>query len=317
MRAYLFVHFKEKKTPEGEQVYFALSTDGFHWEEVNGGEPVLWSTQGDRGVRDFTITRTKEGGFYILATDLSLSLGFDGKYQGSWANISRNGSKCLVLWESEDLVHWSGQRMIELGDENFGCLWAPDIFYDEEYDDYVIHWSSAHCSNDFGNKGIYYTRTKDFLHFTKPKLLYQKEDSGVIDSCIREYNRKFYRFLKSEDHPLGVIFEKGDTLTGPYTRSIAFDEEMSKLQFPGAYEAPTLFQLDDGRWCLMIDFFGCGKEEQGYVPYICDNLETGEFVRADEAFHFPYGFKHGTVLPIMMEEYERIKEYNFKEVSSD
>ena len=59
MEAYLFVHFKEKKTPDGEQVYFALSTDGFNWEQVNGGQPVLWSEKGDKGVRDHTIVRTK------------------------------------------------------------------------------------------------------------------------------------------------------------------------------------------------------------------------------------------------------------------
>lgn len=35
--AYLFVHFKEKTTPDGEQVYFALSRDGFTWESVNRG----------------------------------------------------------------------------------------------------------------------------------------------------------------------------------------------------------------------------------------------------------------------------------------
>ena len=52
MQAYLFVHFREKKTPDGEQVYFGLSRDGFHWESVNDGKPVLWSFYGDKGVRD-------------------------------------------------------------------------------------------------------------------------------------------------------------------------------------------------------------------------------------------------------------------------
>ncbi len=41
-QAYLFVHFKEKRTPEGEQVYFGISTDGFHWEKVNITRPVLF-----------------------------------------------------------------------------------------------------------------------------------------------------------------------------------------------------------------------------------------------------------------------------------
>ena len=52
MQAYLFVHFREKTTPDGEQVYFGVSKDGFNWEEVNGGAPVLWAYYGDKGVRD-------------------------------------------------------------------------------------------------------------------------------------------------------------------------------------------------------------------------------------------------------------------------
>ena len=36
-QAYLFVHFREKTTPDGEQVYFGISRDGFHWEAVNEG----------------------------------------------------------------------------------------------------------------------------------------------------------------------------------------------------------------------------------------------------------------------------------------
>ena len=75
MQAYLFVHFREKTTPDGEQVYFGVSRDGFHWEALNGGRPVLWAYYGDRGVRDFTITRSRlDGKFYIFATDLSLVL---------------------------------------------------------------------------------------------------------------------------------------------------------------------------------------------------------------------------------------------------
>ncbi|WP_342436417.1 hypothetical protein NSS79_24030 [Paenibacillus sp. FSL L8-0436] len=101
MEAYLFVHFKEKKTPDGEQVYFALSIDGFNWEAVNGGQPVLWSNLGEKGVRDHTIIRTHNGKFYILATDLSLANCFHTKYKGDWSNIGRDASKCLSLWESE------------------------------------------------------------------------------------------------------------------------------------------------------------------------------------------------------------------------
>jgi hypothetical protein len=36
-------------------------------------------------------------------------------------------------------------------------------------------------------------------------------------------------------------------------------------------------------------------------------MDSGLFIRSDESFSFPYRFKHGTVLPITMEEYNRIK----------
>ena len=306
MEAYLFVHFKEKKTPDGEQVYYALSTDGFNWEQVNGGQPVLWSEKGDKGVRDHTIVRTKNGKFYILATDLSLANCLNTKYKGNWENIVREGSKCLSLWESDDLLNWSEQRMIELGDEDFGCLWAPDVIYDHINKDYVIHWSSAHASTNFGHKAIYYSRTKDFESFTKPQLLYRKEDSGVIDSAIYEENGMYYRFLKSESNPHGIILQKGETLTGEYATIEAFNGEMAKLGHT-AYEAPTAYKLTNGKWCLMLDFFGVEGEGQGYVPFIADEIDSGLFIRSDESFSFPYRFKHGTVLSITMEEYNRIK----------
>lgn len=305
MQAYLFVHFKEKSTVDGEQVYFALSQDGLKWEQVNGGNPILWSRKGDCGVRDHTIVRTKQGKFYIISTDLSLAGCFESKYKGDWGNISRYGSKQLVLWGSDDLVHWSEQRMLELGDDQFGCLWAPDVFYDSEQDDYVLHWSSSHASNQFGHKAIYYTRTKDFTAFDKPKLLYRKEDSGVIDSAIYKADGIYYCFLKSEANPTGVILLKSDALTGSYSQIEAFNTEMAKLG-SSAYEAPTAYQLPDGRWCLMIDFFGVRGEGQGYVPFIAEDINSGKFIRSDESFSFPYRFKHGTVLSITMDEYNRI-----------
>lgn len=308
MQAYLFVHFKEKRTPDGEQVYFGISKDGFHWEEVNDGNPVLWSYFGDKGVRDFTITRTKENKFVIMATDLSLAYGMPGKYQNSWDEISRNGSKHLVLWKSEDLIHWSKQRMIPLGDESFGCLWAPDIIYDKKNDDYVVHWSSSHSFNNFKEKGIFYSRTKDFVEFSTPRLLYKKEDSGVIDSAMYEENGKYYLFLKSEQNPAGIILMESEDILGPYRRIEKFEESMAGLQ-PGQYEAPTAFKLSDGKWCLFLDFYGCSEEQQGYVPFLTEKLETGEFVRSDSSFSFPYGFKHGTVLTITEEEYDRLKAY--------
>lgn len=309
MQAYLFVHFREKTTPDGEQVYFGVSKDGFRWEEVNKGLPVLWAYYGDKGVRDFAITKCKyTGKYYILATDLSLAYGMRNQYHHSWEEIGRNGSKCLALWESEDLISWSEQRLVKIGDGEFGCLWAPDIIYDKDAGDYVIHWSSSHRENQYGPKAIYYCRTKDFESFSRPELLYRKEDSGVIDSAMYEEKGKYYLFLKSEEKPRNIILLEGEKPTGPFRRIEAFDESMKVIR-AGQYEAPAAVRLENGKWCLFLDYYGVPGEGQGYVPFVADDLSSGRFLRADESFHFPYGFKHGTIIKISMEEYERIRNF--------
>lgn len=316
MQAYLFVHFKEKTTPDGEQVYFALSKDGFHWESLNEGNPVLWAYYGDKGVRDFTITRCKEQGkFFILATDLSLSYGMRGKYHHSWEEVSVNGSKYLAVWESDNLVDWSEQRLVQIGDEHFGCVWAPDVIYDKEKQDYILHWSSCHDCNNYGGKGIYYSRTKDFRHFSKPEVLYRREGRDIIDSAIYEENGYYYMFVK-DGHPTNIVLLKSSNVTGPYERMEAFDQSMSVLEV-GKYEAPTAMKLEDGRWCLFVDYYGVAGEGQGYVPFVADTLESGIFTRADESFSFPYGFKHGTILTITMEEYERMKAHDWSQVRDE
>ncbi len=310
-RAYLFVHFREKSTPDGEQVYFGLSRDGFHWEKVNEGRPVLWSHLGEQGVRDCTIIRGDDGIYRIFATDLSLARNFKSKYNAHWPTVARNGSKCLAMWQSADLIHWSEQRLVQLGDESFGCLWAPDVFFDPQEGDYVLHWSSAHAHNCFGNMGIWCSRTKDFKSFSAPKLLYEKLDAGIIDSAIYLENGKYFLFVKCDHNPETILLLKSDHAEGPYQRIEAFDESMLAIE-PGLYEGATAVRLEDGRWCLFLDYYGVPGDGQGYVPFVAESLESGRFVRSDAAFSFPYGYKHGTVIPISLEEYDRIRNHDWK-----
>ena len=313
MPHYLFVHFRETTTPDGEQVYFGLSRDGFHWEALNEGRPVLWAYYGDRGVRDMTVTRDRATGrFHIFATDLSLSYGMRGKYAHSWNEISRNGSKCLAHWQSDDLVHWSEEELVPMG-EDFGCVWAPDIIFDEDEGDYLLHWSSSHRADDYRGKAIWYSRTRDFIRFSKPEMLYGVPGVHVIDSAMYRENGKYYLFVKREKQPAQVVELVSDRITGPFQPVPGFDESLSGLE-AGKYEAPTALRLEDGRWCLFLDFYGVRGAGQGYIPFVAESLGSGRFVRSDAEFTFPYRFKHGTVLPITEEEYRRMKARDWKDV---
>ncbi len=314
MQHYLFVHFKEKRTPDGEQVYFAISKDGFHWDAINNGQPVLWSMLGEKGVRDFTIIRSNEGKFYIIATDLSLSYSMSRKYGNSWKRVQVEGSNNFMMWESTDLCHWSEEKELPVRQPGDGCCWAPDAIQDKKTGEFLIHWSSPDFSDNDGKMKIYYTRTKDFKNFTPAKVLFEKEDAGVIDSCMVEEKGKFYLWIKSDREPCSVLLYESDNITGPFTRKREFEPEMERLAGgAGAYEAPTACRLEDGSYNLFLDFFGVRGAGQGYVPFHTEDIATGVFKRCDEDCSTPYGFKHGTILPISEEEYERINSFDFNE----
>jgi hypothetical protein len=99
-----------------------------------------------------------------------------------------------------------------------------------------------------------------------------------------------------------------DSLFGEYKNDKAFEDYMATLYHPGSYEAPTTYQLPDGKWCLMLDFFGCEKDKMGYVPFVSQHIGDTNFVMSKENFSFPYGFKHGKVIEISLEEYNRIND---------
>lgn len=93
-----------------------------------------------------------------------------GQYHHSWDEIGHNGSKSLAIWESDDLVNWTEQRLAKIGDEQFGCLWAPDVIYDKKAEDYVVHWSSSHARNNYGEKAIFIAAQRILKNFQSRKF---------------------------------------------------------------------------------------------------------------------------------------------------
>ena len=306
--AYLFTHFKEKITPDGEQVYFGVSKDGFNWEQINGGNPILTAKKSALGCRDIEIIRLKKGGFVILTTDECIAYKYDENLNINWKIINSTGSKCLRMWKTDDLINFSQETLIHFGRDDFGCLWAPEIFYDEVRDEYLIHWGSTVAEDNFTHMSIFCSTTKDFESFSEPKMFFTK-DNEILDTHITKIGDTYHMFYKNADHPPMNMHATSKDLYGPYENDDDFQAYMDSLGNAGSYEAPTTFTLPDGRWCLMLDFFGCEKEKMGYVPFVSSKPGDSTLRMSKESFSFPYGFKHGGIIEITDEEYERLKKH--------
>ena len=293
---YLFVTFKGEQSPLTEQIYFALSNDGRQWNALNGGKPVLISKLGEKGVRDPYLLRSHDGKkFIILATDLSIHLNH------SWERAQTAGSKSIVIWESDDLVHWSNPRLVRVAAPDAGCTWAPEAVYDKLTGDYLVFWASKNRSDKFAKQRIWATRTKNFRTFGEP-FIYIDKPNHVIDTDIVSDGNKYFRFSKDEQFK-AITMEVSDKLMGPWQGV----EQFSLAQLKG-YEGPECYQLTpaaDGKpatWCLVLDQYAKGA---GYQPYMTEDLASGHFTPAPN-FSFPFLFRHGSILPLTSVEYARL-----------
>ena len=303
---YFFAYFTGEGSANGEQIYFASSEDGMNWKELNDGKPSLVSTLGEKGVRDPFIIRSAEGDkFYLIATDLKI-------YGGNgWGNAQTAGSQALMIWESDDLVNWSKQRMVEISASiDAGCTWAPEATYDPVTGEYVVYWASKVAGDNYSKQRLYYSKTRDFYSFTEPKVFIDYNESS-IDTTIIMHNGTYYRYTKNEGgntNSLGaltktIFVEKSDRLLGEYTQIPS--DSLNSNQW---VEGPTIFKLnnDDSAgdtWCLLVDNYGSG----GYYPLISNDLESGVFTKpASGTYKMPNGARHGTPIRITKAEYNKV-----------
>lgn len=295
---YLMAHFTGE-SENGEQVYFSMSRDGLHWKDLNRGAPVLVSSVGEMGVRDPYILRScLDGKFYILATDLRIA------FEKGREVARSSGSKQMILWSSNDLINWSEPWTYEIPLNGAGSVWAPEACYDEERQAYLVFWSSftQELGENTGRFRIYDSYTKDFRSFSAPQL-YMERERSIIDTTIIRDGTHYFRFTKDEISK-GIILDCSDDLQGEFTP--IHSESLSKVI---GVEGPLVFLMPNGKtWCLMVDQFA---RQLGYLPIFCDDLVQAEFrvVSAGE-YHLGENRKrHGSVLPITQEEYERLLDF--------
>ncbi|WP_157237083.1 alpha-L-arabinofuranosidase C-terminal domain-containing protein [Promicromonospora sukumoe] len=321
--AYFFPYFTGESTADGETISFAVSDgpDPLEWTTLNGGEPVLSSDLGTKGLRDPFLIRGGDGTYYLLATDLQIYGG------GNFGDAQETGSRSIMVWESTDLVNWGEQREIELAPENAGNLWAPEAYWDEAAGEFVVYWASALYPDDVppaerdirdSYQRMLYATTTDFETFSEPQPWIdepQGDGLGMIDSTVQQEDGVYYRLTKDESY-MGMRQESSTDLrrTQGVSDGDGWDLIKERVGFgqPNPWggtftggEGPTLFpSLTDDRWFLLQDQPSY-HDGQGYMLFETDDLSSGEWTANLDAI-LPASPRHGTVLPITAEERDRL-----------
>ena len=153
------------------------------------------------------------------------------------------------------------------------------------------------CPCTFGN-----SVSQALNNLRKAKKLNEKGCiAPYFDTTILKDKDRYYRISKDETEKK-LILEMSDSLTGNFTRIHSpLLDSLEGLEGPEGYLLP-----DQKTWCIIADQFQTGK---GYLPMITENLESGVLtVLPEEEYDMGATRKrHGGVLPVTDEEYERLE----------
>lgn len=282
--AYLFTSFRE---PATDGLYLAYSEDGYHWQDLKG--PYL----------------KPEAGASKIMRDPSIVRGKDDTYHMVWTTDWRGGNG-FGYASSKDLINWSEQQFIPVmaHEPDVVNVWAPEIFYDEDEDRYIIIWASTIPfryekgeEDEKNNHRMYYTTTKDFKTFSDTKLFLEPGFS-VIDCVIVKRGEDDYALIiKDNTRPnrnLKVGF--GTSPLGPF-------KNISEPYTGFLSEGPTVIE-NDGKYVIYYDNYG----EKNYKAVRTSDFKNFEDV-SDE-ISLPKGHKHGTITTISQDVLNGLIEKN-------
>lgn len=257
-------------------LYLAASEDGLKWEALNGDRPLLKPEVGEsKLMRDPSIARGPDGAFHMVWTTA---------WQG----------KTIGYASSKDLIHWSEQQAIEVmpGEEGLANCWAPELFYDEEREEFLIVWASTirgrfpetlGAGSGQNNHRLYAFRTRDFKTFSPPRLFYEP-GFMVIDAAIFRPGRRYAMVAKNETltPPAKYLFLAwADSPDGPW------GPPGPRISGKEWAEGPSPVRIGD-YWYIYFDMYRAKR----YGAIRSKDLEHWEDVTGQ--LEFPAGTKHGT-----------------------
>ncbi|MBO4662893.1 MAG: glycoside hydrolase family 43 protein [Bacteroidaceae bacterium] len=321
---YLFAFFANN-TPDGEQIRFALSDDGFNYTSLNEGRPVVASDTIaiKKSIRDPHIMRAEDGKtFYMVLTDMRSNEGWQ----------SNDG---LILMKSTDLIHWQHTaidfptrfpNIQELNADNLHAVWAPQTIWDPVAKKYMVYYSIGRHDWEYPTsdkrffqpyfKLFYSYANEDFTDLSAPKLLFDFGKASIDGDIVYDKkNKEYVLFFKDEGrsviNPLGpnggwkthqgIMRATSKNVTGPYTT------EWKYLHKPGQFpvEGSSVFPLiNSDEYILMYDCYANGhyqfcKGDLTSFTYVKDTPTKGTFTP-----------RHGSVIHITDAERTRLESWS-------
>lgn len=300
---YLFTSHRE---PALDGLHFLYSCDGMHWDSLPG----VWLKPEIGNKTAYTDCFTGEEAVpkycpHSMMRDPSLLQGPDGVFHLVWT-LGWAGERSFGYASSRDLIHWSGQRKIQvMPDSLTNSVWAPELFYDDEKEEFLIIWSSSipperyTAADSLGTNGshrTYYTVTKDFREFASARPYYDPGFNSIDGFLLKRGPKDYVYILKDNRKPgfsdLFCVF--GESPEGPFASP-------TEKFAPTYSEGPCAVKLGD-EWFIYFDVYREGR----YGAVSTKDFRT--FTPADERISIPQGHKHGTIFKVKESVLKKMKE---------
>lgn len=306
--AYLFAYFRnDAKSTNGENVFYAVSKDGYNYEALNGGVPVASASQGTGHSRDPYIMKAQDGAeykYYMVATD---------------ANTTNNYNNTgLHTWGSNDLITWDELANPQFATDKGGgsktitnMCWAPEAIWDPVEGKYMVYFATNEADSAANESAkIYYSYTADFRTFSEKQVLFDP-GYGVIDADITPYGNGYVMLYKKEASSgtgakkVWYTFKTGKSPSnsdGEYDAANAkIFESVSNTQAEG----PQVFPISGtSSYGVLVDYFSDG----GFGFSYTSDFESYSKISADNCSINHLNPSHGCVIPISDMEYYNLSQ---------
>ena len=299
---YLFAYLPAN---DNENIYYALSNDGYSFTAMNNGKRVVAADTVSikKGLRDPHVLRAPDGWFYMVNTDMKSSEG--------WAS-----NRGMVLMKSRDLINWK-HSTVHFPDKykgknfaNVTRVWAPETFWDDTYDNGdgtkgrpLVYFSLLTNDGTISYDKVFYAYSnKDFTDLEgDPQHFFDRGKSTIdMDIVYNPVDKKYHAFYKNEGDG-GICKVTAQTLmpkSGATSGSQWSKPSKALQQTTEAVEGAGVFKLiNQNSWVLMYDCYMNGH----YQFTSSSDLENFKFVQ-DTKTSGAFTPRHGTILPVTAQE---------------